>query len=244
LKVVAIIPARYQSSRLPGKILEEIAKKSIIHRVYLKAEEAKVFDEIIVATDDQRIYDHCISNQMEVKMTSTDHISGTDRIAEVALNIDADIVINIQGDEPFLEVECIRSLVELLKNDKVAIGTLYKQITNKDSLFDYNAVKLVRDIQGRILYFSRQAIPAQRETPYREWINKTTYFQHLGIYGFRKNTLLELVKLPPSIMELSENLEQLRWLENGFTIHGKEVKTNSFGIDTPEDLERIRSIYK
>ena len=244
MKIIAIIPARYESSRLPGKLLEEVAGMSIVSRVFHKAKEADVFDEIIVATDDSKILDHCKERGIRAEMTSKDHISGTDRIAEVANKVQADIFINIQGDEPFIEVECIQSLVSLMKKDKILIGTLCKKIKDDLSLFDYNTVKLVRDINDKVLYFSRQVIPAHRDQPYRDWNKVTDYYQHLGLYGFKKETLLEIVKLSPSNLEISEKLEQLRWLQNGFEIYCKEVASDSFGIDTQEDLDKAKDLYK
>jgi len=244
LKVIAIIPARFKSSRLPGKVLAEIEGKSILQRVYLQAVNAKVFDEIIVATDHQKIVDHCNSHHINVQLTSENHISGTDRIAEVAKGKNADIVINIQGDEPFIEVECIRNLVDLMKKDHVKIGTLCKKIHDENSIFDFNTVKLVKDINGKVLYFSRQALPGHRDLSFGKWKEESIYFQHLGLYGFKQQTLLEIVKLPPGSLELAEKLEQLRWLENGYEIYCEEVVSDSFGIDTQENLDRARAIYK
>lgn len=244
MKVVAIIPARFESTRLQGKMLKEIAGQSILFRVYQQAIASEVFDDIIVATDHKSIFEHCTLYDMQVVMTSIHHISGTDRIAEVALGIDADIIINIQGDEPFIETSCIQSLVNLLRNGHVTIGTLCKKIEDQPSLFDYNVVKLVKDVNDKVFYFSRQAIPSHRELAYREWLAKSSYYQHMGLYGFKKETLLELVKLNPSVLELSEKLEQLRWLENGYTVHCKEVISKSFGIDTQEDLDRAIAFYK
>lgn len=244
MKIIAIIPARFESTRLPGKILADIGGHSILYRVYQQTQLSKVFDEIIVATDHQKIVEHCNQFEMNVALTSDKHISGTDRIAEIVHNIEADIIINIQGDEPFIEIECIQQLADLMKEDHVAIGTLYKKITEKTSIFDFNAVKLVKDNNDKILYFSRQAIPCNREYPYREWSDQTDYFQHIGLYGFKKDVLLQVVKLPPSSLELSEKLEQLRWIQNGFTIYGKEVQSTSFGIDTEEDLSKARKSYK
>jgi len=243
LKVIAIIPARFESTRLPGKVLADIAGKSIIQRVYEQAVKANVFDEVIIATDHQEVFDHCNKLNLQVELTSVAHLSGTDRIAEIAISKEADIFINIQGDEPFIEVDNIISLVSLLKNKHVNIGTLCKVIQDKSSLFDYNIVKLVKDITNKVLYFSRQSIPSNRDKPYKEWMTNTTYYQHLGLYGFKKETLLKIVKLRPSELELSEKLEQLRWLENGYTIYCEVVKSESFGIDTPEDLEGARKKY-
>jgi 3-deoxy-manno-octulosonate cytidylyltransferase (CMP-KDO synthetase) len=244
LKIIAIIPARYQSRRLPNKVLAEIAGQSILYRVYKQVEKSNIFDEIIIATDHPKVENHCHQHKINVKMTSPDHISGTDRIAEVISDVEADIIINIQGDEPFIEVESINAIVDLLKNEKVHIGTLCKRVTNESFLFDYNVVKLVKDLNDKVLYFSRQAIPAIRDQPFRDWFSSYRYFQHLGIYGFKKNVLLDLVAIPPSGLELAEKLEQLRWLESGYTIYAKEVISESFGIDTQEDLDRARTLYR
>ena len=244
MKIIAIIPARFESTRLPGKMLVDIGGHSMLYRVYQQALLSKVFDEIIVATDHQKIVAHCNQFDMKVALTSGDHISGTDRIAEIAQPTDADIIINIQGDEPFIEIECIQQLADLMKKDHVAIGTLYKKITEKSSIFDYNIVKLVKDNNNKILYFSRQAIPCNRELPYKEWADRSDYFQHIGLYGFRKETLLQVVKLEPSSMELSEKLEQLRWIQNGHSIYGIEVQSTSFGIDIKEDLSKAKKRYK
>ncbi|MDF1696485.1 MAG: 3-deoxy-manno-octulosonate cytidylyltransferase [Saprospiraceae bacterium] len=244
MKTICIIPARFQSNRLPGKVLKDIHGQSMLQRVFQKAKEAQVFDGIIIATDHQKIVDHCTTHDMPVVLTSTNHISGTDRIAEVAKGKDAEIVINIQADEPFIEVHCIQSLVTLMKESEVQIGTLYKSIKNQKELFDYNVVKLVKNKNNKILYFSRQAIPALRDEPYKNWFSKTDYYQHLGLYGFKKKYLLKVVALSPSTLELTEKLEQLRWLENGYEIFGAEVASDSFGIDTLEDLEKARDFYK
>lgn len=244
MKNIAIIPARFESSRLPGKILADIGGKSMLSRVYNKACESNIFDQVIVATDHSSIIEHCNQLKMNAVLTSDTHVSGTDRIAEVAETVDADIIINIQGDEPFIETHCIQKLVDLMQNESVEIGTLYKRIKDEDAIFDYNVVKLVKDNSNKILYFSRQAIPSVRDAPYREWFTKETYYQHLGLYGFRKNTLLKLVNLDSGNLELSEKLEQLRWLENGFSIYGHEVDSHSFGIDTEEDLMKARAFYK
>ncbi|MEE9439362.1 MAG: 3-deoxy-manno-octulosonate cytidylyltransferase [Saprospiraceae bacterium] len=244
MKIAAIIPARYKSARLPKKMLCEIEGISIIQWVYNKAKIAAVFDEIIIATDHERIMKHCAELNMNCTYTSVSHQSGTDRIAEVASQIDADIIINIQGDEPLIEPETIQALVTLMKTDGVNIGTLMKKINTSEVLFDFNAVKVVTDNKDNSLYFSRNAIPALRDVPYREWIDKGLYYQHVGMYGFRRDTLLEISKLEMSSLEKIEKLEQLRWLSNGYQIKIKEVESNSFGIDTEEDLIKAREIIK
>jgi len=242
--VIAIIPARLQSTRLPGKVLLEIAGSSILQRVYAKAEAAQVFDEVLVATDSTEVMDHCARHGMNACMTEPTHTTGTDRIAEAAMTRAHDIVINIQGDEPFIEEQNIVALVNLLKRSEVTIGTLCKSIETSDTLFDYNAVKLVKNGKDEVLYFSRQAIPTQRDRPYRDWLSFGKYYKHLGLYGFRRDTLKEIVALPVSALERAEKLEQLRWLENGYKVHCAVVQSESIGIDTPEDLDKARAYYR
>ncbi|MFT4534701.1 MAG: 3-deoxy-manno-octulosonate cytidylyltransferase (CMP-KDO synthetase) [Saprospiraceae bacterium] len=241
VKITAIIPARLQSTRLPKKVLAEIAGKSMLQRIYKIAESTKLFDQVIIATDSEIVMNHCIERNMRAKITSEAHKSGTDRIAEITGMLDSDIIINIQADEPFLEKSSLRALVELMKKEDVSIGTLTKRIDSIESLLDYNTVKLVKDINNKVLYFSRQAIPAHRDMPFRDWLTDVAYFQHLGVYGFKRNALLEVSSLSPSILEMTEKLEQLRWIENGYDVYATTVESTSFGIDTEEDLERARA---
>lgn len=242
-KVLAIIPARWASSRLPGKPLELIGDKSMVQRVYEQVTKCNLIDTVIVATDDQRIYLHCQLHNMEVMMTDTNHISGTDRIAEVANKLDEyEIVINIQGDEPFINPAQIRELIHCFDQNHVSIATQCKMIDDPDKLHNYNVVKVVSDKNNQALYFSRQAIPAFRDRPYHQWIEHASYYQHIGIYGFRRVALLEVVKLPVSTLEKTESLEQLRWLENGYPIYVQQTGYSTIGIDTYEDLEEARSI--
>jgi 3-deoxy-manno-octulosonate cytidylyltransferase (CMP-KDO synthetase) len=238
LKITAIIPARLHSTRLPEKVLADIAGISMLQRVYNIARSTELFDQIIVATDSEIIMSHCIENNMRAIITSVAHQSGTDRIAEVAEMLDSDIIINIQADEPFLELSSLEALVELMKNKDVSIGTLAKRIESTESLFDYNTVKIVKDSNNKVLYFSRQAIPAQRDVPFRNWLNKGAYYQHLGVYGFKRKELLEVTSLVPTDLETSEKLEQLRWLENGYEVFAATVMSLSFGVDTQEDLDK------
>lgn len=245
IKVLVVIPARYASARLPGKPLEMIGSKSMIHRVYDQAEKCDAVDKVVVATDDQRILDYCESNSLDCVMTRVDHPSGTDRVAEVAaLYPDYEVVVNIQGDEPFIEPDQITDLVEMFMDPESDIVTQCIEITEGDKLHDFNVVKVVRDQLDGVLYFSRQAIPAHRDLPYREWINKSKYFQHIGIYGFRRDTLLQLVELPISDLEKSESLEQLRWMDYGYDIIAKETSYHSIGVDTQEDLIKARKLIE
>ena len=241
MNITAIIPARLKSTRLPEKVLADIGGASMLERVYQLAISTHLFDQVIIATDSEKVMLHCIDCNMRVMITSDQHESGTDRIAEVAGMMDSDIVINIQADEPFLEASALHALVDLMKQDNVYIGTLTKEISDTAALLDYNTVKLVKDINSRVLYFSRQAIPAHRDIPYRNWLNHSSYFQHIGVYGFKRGVLLDITSLPPSALESSEKLEQLRWLSNGYDVHAVTVSSKSFGIDTEEDLEKART---
>ena len=240
MKVIAIIPARLESTRLPRKILADINGKSMLQRVYEQADSAGVFDQIMIATDSEEAMMHCIKHNMPSMITSDQHQSGTDRVAEVASMIEADVIVNIQADEPFIEPNNLAALVSTMKRDEVMIGTLCKRIKSTEDLLDYNVVKLVRDNAGKVLYFSRQAIPTVRDEPYRKWLDHQSYYQHLGLYAFKKEILLEITQLSQHELEVSEKLEQLRWLGNGYAVHCSEVESNSFGIDTEEDLEKAR----
>lgn len=241
IKVLVVIPARYASTRLPGKPLEMIGDRAMIHRVYHQATKCEAVDKVVVATDDQRIMDYCISHALECQMTEKDHPSGTDRVAEVAKKYsDFEVVINIQGDEPFIDPLQISDLIEMFVDPASDIVTQCKEIEDGDRLHDFNVVKVVRDQLDKVLYFSRQAIPAHRDLPYREWIGRSKYFQHIGIYGFRRDTLLQLIELPISDLEKAESLEQLRWMDYGYDILAKETTYDSIGIDTMEDLMKAR----
>lgn len=243
--ILAVIPARWASTRLPGKPLEMLGDKSMIQRVYEQVSSCEDIDKVVVATDDQRLVDHCLALDLEVVLTREDHPSGTDRVAEVAaIYHDFDKIINVQGDEPFINPKQIAELISLMRQDHVSIGTQYVAIANEDKLFDYNVVKLVPNLKSEVLYFSRQAIPAHRDIPYKQWLGETDYYQHVGIYAFERKTLLDIVQLPVSRLEQSEKLEQLRWMENGYRIHAVETQYHSIGIDTPEDLEAARVLIK
>lgn len=241
MKIVGIIPARYASTRFPGKPLTVIMGKSMIQRVYDQASKANLLSRVIVATDDQRIFDHVRLFGGEVLMTSTRHNTGTERCNEVILNIDENIevVINIQGDEPFIHPQQIDSLAEVFKNSEVKIATLYKSITDKDELFNPNSVKVVIDKKSEAVYFSRHPLPYLRGKEESEWLFNHEYFKHIGIYAYRTDILKEIVKLLPSPLETAESLEQLRWLENGYTIFMKKTLLEAISIDSPEDLLKI-----
>lgn len=244
MKVIAIIPARYASTRFPGKPLVVIQGKTMIQRVFEKAKESLLFDEIIVATDDRRIQGHVESFGGKAVLTSEHHPSGTDRCGEVVqkLGEQYDVVINIQGDEPFVQKEQLELLIQQFNQPNADIATLKKKLTNSEDIFNPNVVKVVSSTQGKALYFSRNPIPFARGIEKENWINHQNYYKHLGLYGYRTNVLLELIQLKASELELTESLEQLRWLENGYSIYIAETAFESIGIDTPEDLEKIKTL--
>lgn len=239
-KTLGIIPSRYASSRFPGKPLADINGKSMVQRVYEQALKATLLTDVVVATDDERIADHVTSWKGNVVMTDKNHPSGTDRCREAADKFapDADIVINIQGDEPFIAPEQINQLAQLFDKE-TDISTLVEEIDDPEVLFNENAPKVVRDLQGFALYFSRHPIPFRRGVGREKWMQEYTYFRHIGLYGYRMHVLRELTTLSPSLLEKSESLEQLRWLENGYKIKTGITKGSPQGIDTPEDLKKL-----
>lgn len=246
MKTIGIIPARFASSRFPGKPLVEIAGKTVIRRVYEQAQQARRLDEVIVATDDARIYEHVESFGGHAVMTAARHRSGTERCAEVAARLEAaDAVVNIQGDEPFIAPEQIDLVAEpLARRDSVQISTLAKRIEKAEELYNPNVVKVVFNRRHSAMYFSRSTIPYLRDVPPGEWLAKAEYYKHIGLYGFRREVLLELAELPPSHYERWESLEQLRWLYEGFPIFVSLTDKETIGIDTPEDLARAMATIK
>lgn len=245
MKSIAIIPARYGSTRFPGKPLAELAGKPILQHVYERVRQAACISEVYIATDDQRIEDRAHAFGAEVVMTDPAHHSGTDRCAEVADGLPGDyIVVNIQGDEPFIDPRQIDQVSSLLcDQDAVGISTLARRLTDVDAIANPNIVKVVMNAAGRALYFSRSPIPFLREVPREQWVGQGVFFKHLGIYGFRRQVLLDIAHLPPGRYEQLERLEQLRWLEAGYAIQVGETDQETLGIDTPQDLERaIRKI--
>ena len=238
--IVGILPARYASSRLPGKILADLGGKSVIQRAYEQCMKAKVLDDVIVATDHPDIEAAVIAFGGKVVMTDPNHLSGTDRCAEALskLNYQPSHVINIQGDEPFVQIEQLELLAETLLQQKAEIATLIHPIQTIEELWNPSIVKVVQATNGHALYFSRQAIPFLRDIPKEEWLSHTTFYRHLGIYGFRADVLQSITQLKPSSLETSEMLEQLRWLEAGYQIKVGITHHQSIGIDTPEDLEK------
>jgi len=238
MRVIAAIPARYQSSRFPGKPLALILGKPMIQYVYERSSAACRVDEVWVATDDQRIYEAVKSFGGKVVLTSPNHESGTERVAEVARKIPADVVINIQGDEPLIRPEAIDILAEAMAEDQnTPMATLKRKISRKQDIDNPNCVKVVTGREGFALYFSRFPIPFDRDGHVPPCV-----YQHIGIYAYRKDFLLQIPALPPSTLEQTERLEQLRILENGYKIKVIETDYESYGVDTPEDVPRIESM--
>lgn len=238
MKIIGIIPARFASLRFPGKPLAIIAGKALIQHVIERCSQANSLAEVIVATDDRRIYD-VAKRFCRVEMTSPDHPSGTDRIAEVVQRIDADAAINIQGDEPLIEPEVINTVARALEN--APLSTAATRIKEPSELENSNVVKVVVNSAGRALYFSRRTIPYVRDAAsasVAEQLAAFPFLKHLGIYGYRREALLRLVKLPVSPLEQAEKLEQLRALENGISIAVVRVSYDSLGVDRPEDVAR------
>ena len=232
MKFIGIIPARYASTRFPGKPLALLAGKPMIAH-------AAVLDDVCVATDDERILRAVEAFGGKAVMTSSEHKSGTDRIAEAVEKVGGsfDVVVNVQGDEPFVQKEQLESLAACFEEGSTQIATLMTTIGSTEELMSPNNVKVVCDQKGWALYFSRQPIPYLRGVAPEEWLEKHTYHKHVGIYAFRASTLKELVRLPQSVLELGESLEQLRWLENGYHIKVCQTQQANMGIDTVEDLE-------
>lgn len=244
MKIAGIIPARYGSTRFPGKPLALIDGKTMIRRVYEQASQAGTLDVVVVATDDERIVKEVDSFGGKAMMTSTDHRSGTERCAEVAARLDGnyDAAINIQGDEPFIDPARIDLLAGMFGNPNVDIATLSSVITDATDIENPNVVKLVTATDGRALYFSRSPIPHLRGMDSGNWLDHHKFLKHIGIYGYRIEVLNKIVKLDESPLEKAESLEQLQWLENGFSIYVSETDSGGFAVDTPEDLSKIINI--
>lgn len=240
MKILGVIPARFESIRLPGKPLKDIEGKSLIQRVYEQADKADDLHAVVVATDDKRIQDEVIRFGGNVVLTRADHPSGTDRCYEAAQQFGAtDAVVNIQGDEPFIRPEQINAVCALLQSPEVQLATLVRPFDENADPYDVNTVKVVFDKNGKALYFSRSVIPFNRNE-----VADLEYYQHIGVYGYRSEILSEIIRIAPSPLELAESLEQLRWLENGYEIHVSTTEFQSIGVDTPEDLERAREFAR
>jgi 3-deoxy-manno-octulosonate cytidylyltransferase (CMP-KDO synthetase) len=244
LRVLGIIPARFASSRFPGKPLVVIDGKTMIRRVYEQAKQCLGLTHVVVATDNQAIYNHVKLFNGEVIMTSEKHGSGTERCCEVISLLaeqgdQYDYVVNIQGDEPYINPIQIEELTRCLTEGRHNLATLARQIRTKEELFNPNVVKVVTDCNGYAMYFSRSPIPFTRGKEQEKWLESTGYFKHIGIYGYSSDVLKAIVSLPSADLETAESLEQLRWMENGFRIAVKRTEYESIAVDTPADLLKI-----
>ncbi len=241
MKIIAVIPARYEASRFPGKLMQILAEKTVISTTYENVVETGLFSEAFVATDSEIIFKEIEHIGGKAVMTGT-HETGSDRIAEAIQNIDCDIVINVQGDEPFLKLEPLKQLIEVFKNDEkeeISLASLKIKLTEKEEIENPNNVKVITDQNGFALYFSRSVIPYPRETSVT-----AEYFKHIGVYAFRKNALLNFAKLAMTPLEIAEKIECIRYLECGMKIKMIETDFVGVGIDVPEDLDKAREILK
>lgn len=239
MKIIAVIPARYASTRFPGKMMEKLGEKTVILTTYHNVLETQLFDEVFVATDSEIIYDEITNNGGKAVMTG-EHETGSDRIAEAVQNINCDIVINVQGDEPFLKKEPLKQLINVFDNDvnkEISLASLKIKLKNKEDIENPNNVKVITDSQGFALYFSRSVIPFHREIS-----SEIHYYKHIGVYAFRKEALLKFSQLKMQPLEISEKIECIRYLEYGMKIKLIETNFVGVGIDTPEDLEKAKDI--
>lgn len=248
MKILGVIPARYASSRFPGKPLAEIRGKTMIKRVYEQAKKSSKLTDVIIATDDKRIAEAAMAFGSEVVLTSTSHLNGTSRCHE-ALEIknsqkqdSYDAIINIQGDEPFINPAQIDQVCDILINRNAVVATLAKEIEKAEELFNTNVVKVVFGNKQQALYFSRNPIPFVRSHPKEEWLQQASFYKHIGIYGFSTDILKRIVKMKTGKLEILESLEQLRWLEKGIEIVVGITEFESVGIDTPDDLKNLLTI--
>jgi len=237
-RILGVVPSRFTSTRFPGKALARVAGRTILEHVFVQSSKARCLNGLIIATDDERIRDEAERFGAPVRMTRADHPSGTDRVAEVAASEEAEIVVNIQGDEPLIEPAAIDAAVLALLDDPEApMATLKKRIEDTEEITNPNVVKVVTDHRRRALYFSRCPIP-------HDFHGETSHWKHIGLYVYRRKFLLGYSELPRGPLEKAERLEQLRALENGFTIRVEETEYESLGVDTPEDLERVRELVE
>lgn len=234
-EATGVIPVRYASLRFPGKALARILGKPMIQRVYEQAQESTQLKDLIIATDDKRIYDECLKFKADVRLTSTHHSSGTDRVAEIAATLTTPLVINIQGDEPLLRAEMIDGLITAMKEEDTPMATLAVKVDDLTRFDDKNIVKVVTDRYGFALYFSRSPLPFQ---------SSDYFYQHIGIYGYRRDFLLDMCQWPPSRLEQEEKLEQLRVLENGYKIKVVFTPYSTLSVDTPQDIIRVENLLK
>ena len=241
MKIIAMIPARFEASRFPGKLMKDLAGKSVILRTYEATKKSNLFDEVYVVTDSDIIFNEIFSNRGKAIKSVKDHESGSDRIAEAVENLEVDIVVNVQGDEPFTQTEPLKKLLNVFKSDiskQIDIASLKIKMDDLEEVNNPNNVKVVCDDNNFAMYFSRSPIPFARD------ITKAIYYKHVGIYAFRKEALLKFTKLPINQLEATEKLENLRFLAHGLKVKMVETNQIAIGIDTPEDLEKANAIFK
>lgn len=241
MKIIGVIPARFASTRFPGKPLVDIGGKSMIQRVYEQAKKASSLSDVVVATDDVRIESHVLDFGGKVIMTKESHQSGTDRCFETVqkYNLPLDAVINIQGDEPFIHPQQIDLVAKCFELPDVEIATLVKKISTTDELFNVNTPKVIIDANENAVYFSRQTIPFVRGKEQNQWLQEHTFYKHIGIYGYTVKALTQITALAQSSLELTEGLEQLRWIEKGYKIKTKATDFEGVAIDVPDDLKKL-----
>ena len=245
MNIIGIVPARFGSTRFPGKPLADINGKTMIQRVYEQCTQSSRLSRVLIATDDERIMTHVRDFGGDAIITSPQHQSGTDRCAEVIEKLGAeswDAIINIQGDEPYIHPEQIDLLCSTFDEENTQLATLVKKITSTDELFNHNNVKVVLNKRREAIYFSRSPVPYNRNFPEQEWLKYSTYYKHIGIYGYRTQALLDVSRLAKTNLEITESLEQLRWIENGLVIRAEVTSLESIAIDTPDDLLRVKNI--
>jgi len=243
-RILGVIPARFASTRFPGKALASLAGKTLLQHVFDRASESRYLTQVVIATDDHRIADAARSFRAPVRMTRADHISGTDRVAEVASADNAELIVNIQGDEPLIDPAAIDAAILAMLDDFTRpMGTLKKRIENPEEIFNPNVVKVVTNLDGCAIYFSRSPVPFVPDPSHRAAANPLTLYKHIGLYVYRRDFLLGYPELPVGPLERAERLEQLRALENGHSIRVVETEYESFGVDTPEDLDRVANLF-
>lgn len=245
MRILGIIPARYASTRFPGKPLVDIGGKTMIQRVYEQALQSRMLNEVVVATDDERILLHVRTFGGRAILTASNHQSGTDRCAEVAEKLPGfDVLVNIQGDEPFINPQQIDIVCKCFDSEETELATLVKKIHTSEELNNPNSPKVILNTNSEAIYFSRTAIPYLRNIEASEWLNAFTFYKHIGIYGYKADTLQAITKLQVSPLEKAEALEQLRWIENGYKIKVAITDIENQAIDTPEDLKKILLSYQ
>jgi 3-deoxy-D-manno-octulosonate cytidylyltransferase len=238
LKKIAVIPARFAATRFPGKLMQRIGDKTIIRMVYENVQAMGLFDDVLVVTDNDQIVEEIKAIGGTVKKSSQEHPSGSDRIAEAIMDMNVDVVVNVQGDEPFVDISPLEKLLTAISEPDVVVASVMQKLGMDEDINNPNFVKVVCDKNNNALYFSRSPIPYKRNLQ-----SSLPIYKHVGVYAFKKNTLLEFTKWPMGVLEQTEMLEQLRYLENGVSIKMVETTTSSIGIDTPEDLEKAKLYY-